>query len=165
MPVSTMSDPRSTAVADDTQITVYRSYLTSLRSHLEDAAAELANIRWSKEAQPPAASRVGATQAMIRFALTDLKRIVGQECETCEGEKVIPCRVCGGTGGLETVCSRCRGSGDRLCEACDGEGVSDARGRCHDSPIRERRCWGSECGRITRNANGDPQVLKRRPRI
>lgn len=110
-----------TATAE--QITVHRSYLDSLRTHLEDAAKELASVSWARDANPSAPYRVGATKALIKFALTDLKRIVGHECETCDGEKVLPCRVCGGTGGLETVCSRCRGSSDRLCEACDGEGV------------------------------------------
>lgn len=94
-------------------------YATSLRNHLSEALSRLRSIDWRNRP----AERVGEVETILRLAQTDLKRLAGHECETCDGDKVLPCRRCGGTGGMETVCECCRGSGSRLCEACDGEGV------------------------------------------
>ena len=59
------------------------------------------------------------------------QELCGKICPTCDGEGVLPCRFCGGTGflmlgqdliGTNNDCPVCKGSGHEECKECMGAG-------------------------------------------
>lgn len=60
------------------------------------------------------------------------------ECLACHGAKSVTCTACQGTGeafveGSLEFCEKCQGSGDAVCDECDGEGTIDYEDRPGDS--------------------------------
>ncbi len=57
--------------------------------------------------------------------------ICGEVCKVCQGDGILPCRFCGGTGflmlghdliGTNNDCIVCKGTGDEECKLCMGAG-------------------------------------------
>lgn len=95
---------------------------TTTMEELDALQDQLAYMEDCGEDRSAAADAIRAKLRLLRQS--------GVECDACEGEGLLMCGTCSGTGdgaswNSATVCGACRGSGEVRCGECGGEGTRE----------------------------------------